>query len=108
MPIASLAMMLCERSTSKPSRNERLLAASKCPATRCIGFLRRSRFLSDARSPLEEVCLTPPNPPFSIEGSAGCWNGSQLYAEAKALGYTGSQALFRLFMASLRKPHQAA
>jgi hypothetical protein len=33
---------------------------------------------------------------------------SQLYAEVKGLGYTGSEALFRLFISSLRKQHQAA
>src|SRR5690348_7139920 len=32
---------------------------------------------------------------------------SQLYTEAKARGYTGSQALFRQFISSLRKHHQA-
>jgi transposase len=53
--------------------------------------------------------LLDPYKPYILERwKAGCWNGSQLYAEAKALGYTGSQALFRLFMASLRKHHQAA
>ena len=53
--------------------------------------------------------LLDPYKPYLLDRwKAGCWNGSQLYAEAKALGYTGSQALFRLFMASLRKHHQAA
>src|SRR2546421_5680035 len=68
VPIVSLVRRPCERSTSKPSLNERLLAASPCPATRCIGFSRRSRFLSDASSRIEEVCLTPTNPTFSIGG----------------------------------------
>jgi transposase len=53
--------------------------------------------------------LLDPYKPYILERwKAGCWNGSQLYAEAKARGYTGSQALFRLFMASLRKHQQAA
>jgi hypothetical protein len=39
---------------------------------------------------------------------AGCWNGSQLYSEVKELGYSGSEALFRLFISSVRKHHQAA
>src|SRR5439155_16555872 len=33
---------------------------------------------------------------------------SQLYSEVKELGYTGSEALFRLFISSVRKQHQAA
>jgi hypothetical protein len=28
----------------------------------------------------------------------GCWNGAQLLEEVKKLGYSGSDALFRLFM----------
>jgi transposase len=53
--------------------------------------------------------LLDPYKPYILDRwKAGCWNGSQLYAEAKALGYTGSQALLRLFMASLRKHHKAA
>ncbi|MDQ2904491.1 MAG: hypothetical protein M3Y81_13165 [Chloroflexota bacterium] len=37
----------------------------------------------------------------------GCWNGTQLLEEVKKLGYAGSDTLCRLFIASLRKQHQA-
>ncbi len=47
--------------------------------------------------------------PYILERwKAGCWNGSQLYSEVKARGYTGSVALFRLFISSVRKHHRAA
>ena len=52
--------------------------------------------------------MIPTSPTFSTEGSAGCWNGSQLYAEVRERGYTGSEALFRLFISSVRKHHQAS
>jgi transposase len=43
--------------------------------------------------------LLDPYKPYILDRwKAGSWNGSQLYAEAKALGYTGSQALFRQFI----------
>jgi transposase len=38
----------------------------------------------------------------------GCTNGLQLYDEIKALGYPGSEALLRMFLAELRKKHQEA
>jgi len=64
-------------------------------------------FQSEALPRIEEVFSIPTSPTCSTAGSAGCWNGSQLYTEVKELGYTGSQALFRLFISSVRKQHQA-
>jgi len=72
------------------------------------------RFLSaeafpERKRPSYRGGLLDPYKPYLLERwKAGCWNGSQLYAEAKARGYTGSQSLFRLFISSLRKHHQAA
>ena len=51
--------------------------------------------------------LDPYKPYILDRWKAGCWNGSQLYSEVKELGYTGSEALFRLFISSVRKHHQA-
>ena len=38
----------------------------------------------------------------------GCTNGAQLSDELKALGYPGSEALLRMFLADLRSKHQEA
>ncbi len=51
--------------------------------------------------------LDPYKPYILDRWKAGCWNGSQLYAEVKELGYTGSESLFRFFISSVRKHHQA-
>ena len=106
-PIEPPATRRYERFSSRPSPHERLLAVCTCPARRCRSFLSQSPFQSEALPRIEEVFLIPTSPTFSIEGSASCWNGSQLYTEVKELGYTGSQALFRLFISSVRKHHQA-
>jgi Transposase len=106
-PIEPPATRRCERFISRPSPHERSLAVGTCPARRCRSFLSQSPFQSEALPRIEEVFLLPTSLTFSIEGSAGCWNGSQLSTEVKALGYTGSEALFRLFISSVRKQHQA-
>ena len=60
-------------------------------------------------SPAYQGSILDPYKPYILERwKAGCWNGSQLYAEVKARGYTGSVALFRLFISSVRKHHRAA
>jgi hypothetical protein len=57
-------------------------------------------------SPAYQGSILDPYKPYILERwQAGCWNGSQLYAEVKARGYTGSVVLFRLFM---RERAQAA
>jgi transposase len=66
-------------------------------------FLRAETF--PERSPrLSGASILDPYKPYLLERwKAGCWNGSQLYSEVKARGYTGSVALFRLFISSVRK-----
>jgi transposase len=57
----------------------------------------------------EKVSILDPYKPYILDRwKAGCWNGTQILAEVKKLGYTGSDALFRLFLSSVRKCHQAA
>jgi transposase len=53
--------------------------------------------------------LLDPYKPYILERwKAGCWNGTQLSHEVKMRGYTGSDSLFRHFIATLRKQHQQA
>jgi transposase len=71
-------------------------------------FLVAESFPERSRSAHQGSILDPYKPYILERWKAGCWNGSQLYAEVKARGYTGSVALFRLFMSSVRKQHRAA
>src|SRR5713226_9215546 len=71
-------------------------------------FLVSESFPERSKSPYRGSILDPYKPYVLDRWKAGCWNGSQLYAEVKELGYTGSAALFRLFISSVRKHHQAA
>jgi transposase len=71
-------------------------------------FLVVESFPERSRRAYRGSILDPYKPYILDRWKAGCWNGSQLYAEVKGLGYTGSEALFRLFISSLRKQHQAA
>lgn len=70
-------------------------------------FLRAETF--PERSPrTHQASLLDPYKPYILERwKAGCWNGSQLYAEVKTHGYTGSVAWFRLFISRVRKQHRA-
>jgi len=70
-------------------------------------FLISASFPERSRPPYRGSMLDPYKPYILDRWKAGCWNGSQLYAEVKELGYTGSEALFRLFISSVRKHHQA-
>ncbi|HEY6410978.1 MAG TPA: transposase [Ktedonobacteraceae bacterium] len=71
-------------------------------------FLVAESLPERSNSPYRGSILDPYKPYLLQRWKAGCWNGSQLYSEVKELGYTGSQALFRLFISSVRKQHQAA
>src|SRR5260370_11082337 len=71
-------------------------------------FLVAESFPERSQSPYRGSILDPYKPYILDCWKAGCWNGSQLYAEVKELGYTGSASLFRLFISSVRKHHQAA
>src|SRR5947209_1698138 len=70
-------------------------------------FLAAESFPERSTPPYRGSILDPYKPDILDRWKAGCWNGSQLYTEVKALGYTGSEALFRLFISSVRKQHQA-
>jgi transposase len=70
-------------------------------------FLVAESFPERSRPAYQGSLLDPYKPYILDRWKAGCWNGSQLYSEIKARGYTGSVALFRLFMSSLRKQHRA-
>ncbi len=71
-------------------------------------FLVAKSFPERSRAAYQGSILDPYKPYILERWKAGCWNGSQLYSEVKARGYTGSVALFRLFMSSVRKQHRAA
>ncbi len=70
-------------------------------------FLVSESFPERRRPPYQGSILDPYKPYILDRWKAGCWNGSQLYSEVKELGYTGSEALFRLFISSVRKQHRA-
>ena len=71
-------------------------------------FLVSESFPERSRPAYRGSILDPYKPYMLDRWKAGCWNGSQLYAEVKELGYVGSEALFRLFISRVRKHHQAA
>jgi transposase len=70
-------------------------------------FLLAESFPERSRAAYQGSILDPYKPYILERWKAGCWNGSQLYSEVKALGYTGSEALCRLFISSVRKYHRA-
>ena len=71
-------------------------------------FLRAQTFPERSPRAYRASILDPYKPYILERWKAGCWNGSQLYSEVKARGYTGSVALFRLFISRVRKQHRAA
>ncbi len=71
-------------------------------------FLVAESFPERSRPPYRGSLLAPYKPYVLERWQQGCWNGTQLYCEIKERGYTGSDSLFRLFIADLRKKHQAA
>ena len=70
-------------------------------------FLVSESFPERSKPPYQGSILDPYKPYILNRWKAGCWNGSQLYSEVKELGYTGSEALFRFFISSVRKQHRA-
>jgi len=71
-------------------------------------FVVAESFPERSRPPYRGSLLDPSKPYVLARWQQGCWNGTQLYSEIKERGYTGSDSLFRLFIADLRKKHQAA
>lgn len=71
-------------------------------------FLVAEIFPERRRPPYRGSVLDPYKPYILERWQAGCWNGTQLYEEVRMRGYTGSDSLFRLFIAQLRKQHQRA
>jgi transposase len=71
-------------------------------------FLRAETFPERSARAYRASILDPYKPYILQRWQAGCWNGSQLYSEVKARGYSGSVALFRLFISSVRKQHRTA
>ncbi len=71
-------------------------------------FLAAESFPERSRPAYRGSVLDPYKPYILERWKAGCWNGTQLYHEVKMRGYTGSDSLFRRFIATLRKQHQEA
>ena len=71
-------------------------------------FLVAETFPERSLPPYRGSVLDPYKPYILERWQAGCWNGTQLYEEVRMRGYTGSDSLFRLFIAQLRKQHQRA
>jgi transposase len=73
-----------------------------------IYHLTAETFPERSQPPYRGSVLDPYKPYILERWQAGCWNGTQLYEEVRMRGYTGSDSLFRLFIAQLRKQHQRA
>ena len=71
-------------------------------------FVRAESFPERSKPPKKASLLDPYKPYLLKRWQEGCWNGTQLYAEIKAGGYTGSAPLLRRFITDLRKKHHAA
>ena len=71
-------------------------------------FLVSESFPERSKHPYQGSVLDPYKPSILDRWKNGCWNGTQLLEEVKKLGYIGSDALFRLFLSSIRKQHQAS
>lgn len=71
-------------------------------------FLSAESFPERCSRPRSASILDPYKPYILERWKAGCWNGTQILSEVRKLSYTGSDALFRLFLSSVRKQHQAA
>jgi transposase len=71
-------------------------------------FLRAESFPERSKPPKKASLLDPYKPYLLKRWQEGCWNGTQLYAEIKAGGYTGSAPLLRRFMTQLRKKQHPA
>ncbi len=71
-------------------------------------FVRAESFPERSRPPQKASLLDPYKPYLLKRGPEGCWNGTQLYAELKAGGYTGSAPLLRRFITTLRKKQHVA
>jgi transposase len=71
-------------------------------------FVRAESF-PERSKPRKKASLLDPYKPYLLKRwQEGCWNGTQLYAEIKAGGYTGSAPLLRRFITELRKKQHAA
>jgi transposase len=71
-------------------------------------FVRAESF-PERNMPAKKASLLDPYKPYLLKRwQEGCWNGTQLYAEIKAGGYTGSAPLRRRFLTQLRKKQHAA
>jgi transposase len=71
-------------------------------------FVRAESFPERSKPPKKASLLDPYKPYLLKRWQEGCWNGTQLYAEIKQGGYTGSAPLLRRFITQLRKKQHAA
>ena len=106
-PIEPPATRRCERFIEPPISAREIARRLDMSRQTVQKFLVAESFPERSTPPYRGSILDPYKPSILDRWKAGCWNGSQLYTEVKALGYTGSEALFRLFISSVRKQHQA-
>lgn len=71
-------------------------------------FLQAETFPERRQVPARGSILDPYKPHILARWQSGCWNGTQTLDEIRQLGYTGSDALFRLYLGQVRKQHRAA
>src|SRR5205085_548507 len=71
-------------------------------------FIRAESFPERSRPASRGSLLDPYKPYLLKRWQQGCCNGTQLYEEIQAAGYSGSASLLRRFLTDLRKQHQAA
>lgn len=70
-------------------------------------FVEAEAFPEIKRREPKKSILDPYKPYLLRRWQEQCWNGTQLFEEIKELGYTGSHPLLAIFLADLRKKHQA-
>lgn len=70
-------------------------------------FVEAEAFPEMKRRESKKSILDPYKPYLLQRWQEQCWNGTQLFEEIKKLGYTGSHPLLAIFLADLRKKHQA-
>jgi transposase len=71
-------------------------------------YLEAEVFPEIKRRASKPSILDPYKPYLRQRWQERCWNGAQLFAEIKKLGYSGSQPLLAIFLADLRKKQREA
>src|SRR5215471_6187479 len=106
--IAMLALKPFERSSVPRFSLREISRRLKISRGTVRRFVRAESFPEQSKRPQKASLLDLYKLYLLKRGSEGCWNGTQLSAEIKEGGYTGSAPLLRRFMTQLRKKQHTA